>query len=146
VVFKIVKCFYLDTVNSVSVQSVLHVSGEHDDRPPLSGSNIYPTYPPGRNESSVVLSNDVFRVPVEGRAEMRCIVRGESAWRLVGAETAWFVGWNLTSRLSSFMIDIGNCEVKLFFLAPGGGGTKAFQLFCHHPLFYCCYYTMLIIY
>jgi hypothetical protein len=58
---------------------MFHVTGEHDGRPehPDSGSSIYPTYSPGRNESTVVLSDDEFRVPVEGRAEMRCIVRGE---------------------------------------------------------------------
>ncbi|XP_021927336.1 basement membrane-specific heparan sulfate proteoglycan core protein isoform X6 [Zootermopsis nevadensis] len=54
------------------------IPGEHDSRtePPYSGNTIYPTYAPGRNDSRVVLSDDEFRVPVEGRAEMRCIVRG----------------------------------------------------------------------
>ncbi|PNF14537.1 hypothetical protein B7P43_G15031, partial [Cryptotermes secundus] len=54
------------------------IPGEHDGRsePPHSGSNIYPTYPPGRNDSSVVLPDDEFIVPVNGRAEMRCIVKG----------------------------------------------------------------------
>lgn len=58
---------------------IFHVTGEHDSRtePPYSGNTIYPTYTPGRNDSRVVLSDDEFRVPVEGRAEMRCIVRGE---------------------------------------------------------------------
>jgi hypothetical protein len=47
---------------------MFHVTGEHDSRtePPHSGSSVYSTYPPGRNESSVVLSDDEFRVPVQG--------------------------------------------------------------------------------
>jgi hypothetical protein len=79
---------------------MLHITGEHDGRPepPYSGSNIYPTYPPGRNESSVVLSDDEFRVPVDGRAEMRCIVKGEYSL-LTGGSGSHMTWWLPISRL-----------------------------------------------
>jgi hypothetical protein len=89
---------------------MLHITGEHDGRPepPHSGSNIYPTYPPGRNESSVVLPDDEFIVPVNGRAEMRCIVKGEYSLETGGSRsnmTQWFPisRFQVLSVLSPFL-------------------------------------------
>ncbi|XP_069692113.1 basement membrane-specific heparan sulfate proteoglycan core protein isoform X26 [Periplaneta americana] len=52
-------------------------TGVYPERPPSRPGRPYePPYTPGRNDSSVVLTDDEFRVPVGGRAEMRCTVRG----------------------------------------------------------------------
>jgi hypothetical protein len=99
-------------------QSVLHVTGEHDGRP--EPPHIYPTYPPGRNESSVVLSDDEFRVPVDGRAEMRCIVKGEYSLQTDGSRS------NLTDGFPSPGFRFYDRHMKLSSKTLGGGGNKAF--------------------
>jgi hypothetical protein len=78
-------------LSAETLTHVFHFAGEHDGRtePP-----IFPTYSPGRDGSSVVLSDDEFRVPVEGRAEMRCIVRGENI--LTRLKVTWLASFSVS--------------------------------------------------